>query len=64
MWLIIPLRDVAQVEKFEDPFNIELHKSILVILKKPEKSEFLFSQIKDREFLLHKIAELLSKIET
>ncbi|XKL61155.1 hypothetical protein PGB90_008212 [Kerria lacca] len=61
--LIIPLRDVSQVEKVENEYDPGLHKSILITLKIPSKSAFLFSQIKDRDFLLHKISELLSKIK-
>lgn len=61
--LIIPLRDVSQVEKVDNQTDPEVHKSILISLKNEPKSVFLFSQIKDRDFLIAKISELLAKVK-
>ncbi|KAK7576494.1 hypothetical protein V9T40_012780 [Parthenolecanium corni] len=61
--LIIPLRDVNLAEKVDNNFNPEIRKSILISMKNSAMPGFLFSRIKDRDFLISKISELLSKIE-
>ncbi|XP_065226342.1 TBC1 domain family member 9-like isoform X2 [Planococcus citri] len=60
--LVIPLRDVSQVEKVENNSNPDLHKAISISMKSASKPVFLFSRIKDRDFLIRKLSELLSKI--
>lgn len=54
------MRDIAAVEKVESQsVNSSLHKTILISLKTDNRASFFFSQIKDRDFLLQKISELL-----
>lgn len=65
--LVIPMRDIAAVEKVESQsVNSSLHKTILISLKTDNRASFFFSQIKDRDFLLQKISELLfnTKVKT
>ncbi|KAK9700703.1 Rab-GTPase-TBC domain [Popillia japonica] len=61
--LIIPLRDVKLVEKMEtNASNPSLDKAIIVTTKNVmDKTAFLFAQILDRDFLVQKLSELLSR---
>jgi hypothetical protein len=56
--LIIPLRDVTLPEKFE---NQNIENGIIISTK--SKSNFLFGNIEDREFVIEKISELLSRLD-
>lgn len=56
--LVIPLRDVALPEKFE---NHHLESGIIISTK--SKSNFLFGHVEDREFVIEKISELLSRLD-
>ncbi|XP_039293126.1 TBC1 domain family member 9 isoform X2 [Nilaparvata lugens] len=59
--LVIPLRDMSQVEKTDsDPSSVTLENSILITTRM--KVNYLFSRIVDRDFLVQKISELLAKI--
>lgn len=65
--LVIPLRDVRLVEKMENnASNPLLDKAIILTTHVNEltKSSFLFAQILDRDFLVEKITELLSKTQS
>lgn len=55
--MIIPLRDVAVIENAASHSPAE--KAILFTTK--HKSSFLFMQVDDRNFLVNKLSELLSK---
>lgn len=64
--LVIPLRDVRLVEMMENnASNLLLDKAIILTTNVNEltKSSFLFAQILDRDFLVEKITELLSKTQ-
>ncbi|XP_066586469.1 TBC1 domain family member 9 isoform X2 [Prorops nasuta] len=57
--LVIPLREVRQVEPAENQSSTTgIDKSILVT---SARSSFFFSQLHDRDFVVQKISELLSK---
>ncbi|RWS02354.1 hypothetical protein B4U79_08485 [Dinothrombium tinctorium] len=58
--LIIPLRDITFPEKVDNHTGHSSHNSLLLSTK--TKSNYLFSQIEDRNFLIQKISELLSKL--
>nr|CAD7441928.1 unnamed protein product [Timema bartmani] len=58
--VVIPLREVCLVEKAENQAsNPAVDKSVL--LTTCRKTSFLFAQIQDREFVVDKISELLSR---
>lgn len=63
--LVVPLRDVKVVEKIENnASNSSLNRAIIVTTRNEiDKSNFLFAQISDRDFLVQKISELLSKTQ-
>jgi hypothetical protein len=58
--VIIPLRDVSVIEKASSSSPSD--KSILFTTK--QKSSFLFMDVEDREFLVQKLSDLLSKTLT
>jgi TBC1 domain family member 8/9 len=58
--VIIPLRDVSVIENAASHSPSE--KAILFTTK--QKSSFLFMQVEDRNFLVNKLSELLSKTTT
>ena len=61
--LVIPLRDVALVEKTEaNPNGYTVDQAISISLKSV-KSPYIFAQLPDREFVVEKISDLLSKLE-
>ncbi|KAF2879783.1 hypothetical protein ILUMI_26388 [Ignelater luminosus] len=64
--LVIPLRDIKVVENIENnATNSLLDKAIIVTTKNDvDKTNFLFAQVLDREFLVRKISELLSRTKT
>ncbi|RWS27291.1 hypothetical protein B4U80_07050 [Leptotrombidium deliense] len=55
--LIIPLREITFPEKVD---NASSHNALLLSTK--TKSNYLFSQIDDRNFLIQKISELLARL--
>nr|CAD7263370.1 unnamed protein product [Timema shepardi] len=58
--VVIPLREVCLVEKAENQAsNPAVDKSVLLTTFR--KTSFLFAQIQDREFVVDKISELLSR---
>lgn len=57
--VVIPLRDITFPEKIDNR-NMQADNAILLSTK--SKSSFLFSQIEDRDFIITKIAELLSRL--
>ncbi|CAG9825643.1 unnamed protein product [Phaedon cochleariae] len=61
--LVIPLRDVTLAEKIEtNMLNQSLDKAIIITMSDTlNRTNFIFAQILDREFLIEKISELLSK---
>ncbi|KAG5898216.1 hypothetical protein JTB14_005595 [Gonioctena quinquepunctata] len=63
--LVIPLRDVKLAEKIETSIpNQSLDKAIIVTTgDELNRTNFIFAQILDRDFLVEKISELLSKIQ-
>ncbi len=61
--VIIPLRDVTVIE------NAASHSPVVnttgeVLFTTKQKSSFLFMQVDDRDFLVSKLSELLSKTST
>lgn len=56
--LVVPLRDVTLPERFE---NQNMESGIIVSTK--SKANFLFGNVEDREFLIKKISELLSRLD-
>ncbi|XP_074603440.1 TBC1 domain family member 8/9 [Brevipalpus obovatus] len=58
--LIIPMRNVNAIDKIENHNGLQLSEALLVSTKL--KSNFLISGIDDRDFLLQKLSELLSKL--
>ncbi|GFG40993.1 hypothetical protein Cfor_12589, partial [Coptotermes formosanus] len=57
--IVIPLRDVRQVERAENQAsNTAVDKSVLITCG---RASFLFAQIQDRDFLVQKISELLAR---
>jgi TBC1 domain family member 8/9 len=58
--LVIPLREVHLVEKVESK-NVAADMSMLISTKCP--SSFLFSNLKDRDFVIKKIQELVGKLK-
>lgn len=63
--LVVPLRDVTVTEKIENnASNQALDKAIIVSTGNDlNKMNFIFAQILDRDFLVQKISELLSKTQ-
>ncbi|KAK5644832.1 hypothetical protein RI129_006132 [Pyrocoelia pectoralis] len=63
--LVIPLRDIKVVENIENNVsNSVLDKAIIVTTKNEvDKTNFLFAQVSDRDFLVRKISELLSRTQ-
>ncbi|XP_065173523.1 TBC1 domain family member 9 isoform X2 [Atheta coriaria] len=67
--VVIPLRDLQSAERTDNnASNTSLNKAIIIILKsrlphysEHNESSFLFAQIQDRDFLINKISELLSR---
>ena len=57
--LIIPMRDITFPEKVDNHCGSPCYSAIIISTK--TKSNFLFSHIDDRDFLIQKISELLSK---
>ena len=58
--VVIPLRDVRLVEKAENQAsNSAVDKSVLITTS--GKCSFLFAQLQDRDFVVQKVSELLSK---
>jgi len=56
--VIIPLRDVNVIEPASS-HNSSEKPGILFTTK--QKSSFLFMDVEDRDFLVHKLSDLLSK---
>ncbi|XP_052872523.1 TBC1 domain family member 9 [Anopheles cruzii] len=56
--LVIPLSKIVSVEKNEDPHNRFINR---IIITTSDGSIFVLQHILDREFLINKISELLSK---
>ncbi|XP_065094119.1 TBC1 domain family member 9 [Ochlerotatus camptorhynchus] len=59
--LVIPLNKIVSVEKKEDPFD---RFSNRIIITTSDANIFLFSHILDRDFLISRISDLLSKTVT
>lgn len=61
--LIVPLRDVNVVEKIENNATNALLDNAIIVSTKNEvdKTNFLFAQVLDRDFLVAKICELLAR---
>lgn len=64
--LVIPLRDVKLAEKIENNASSQsLDKAIIVTTRNEiNKTNFIFAQILDRDFLVEKLCELLAKTQT
>lgn len=61
VYVIIPLREIALVEKVDSNSSMNVLQDAL-ILTTNSKVNFLFAQLPDRDFLLEKISELLAKV--
>lgn len=62
--LVIPLRDIKLAEKIENASNNTLDKGIIVTTGDSlNKTNFIFAQILDRDFVVDKLSELLSKTQ-
>lgn len=62
--LVIPLRDIKLAEKIENASNNTLDKGIIVTTGDSlNKTNFIFAQILDRDFVVDKFSELLSKTQ-
>lgn len=59
--VIIPMRDIMLVEMVDNQRNAEVVDAVLVTTKK-NKTNFLFAQLKDREFVVQRISEFLSSV--
>lgn len=67
--MVIPLRDISQVEKLDRIHNdSSFDNSIIITLKFTNTNDkppvFIFSQISERLFFLKKVSELLGNLET
>ncbi|XP_015838792.2 TBC1 domain family member 9 isoform X1 [Tribolium castaneum] len=64
--LVIPLRDVKLAEKIENNASSQSLDKAIIITSRNElnKTNFIFAQILDRDFLVEKISELLAKTNT
>lgn len=67
--VVIPLRDISQVEKFDRISTDTSFDNAIIITMKPSSSNdkppvFILSQIFDRLFFLKKVSELLGNLET
>lgn len=56
--VVIPLREVLVVEKVEN----QTYATSAICISVRSKTNFLFAQLKDREFVVNKISELLAKV--
>lgn len=63
--IVIPLRDIKLAEKIENnATNHSLDKAIIVTTGDCiNKTNFIFAQILDRDFVVDKISELLSRTQ-
>jgi len=62
--LVIPLRDVARVEKTEEPPKKNtVDRAILVRMKAAGGRAFVFGMMPDRDFVVEKLSELLAALE-
>ncbi|XP_030746463.1 TBC1 domain family member 9-like, partial [Sitophilus oryzae] len=63
--VVIPLRDVVSAEKIEtNVSNQALDKAIIVTTRDVlNKTNFIFAQILDRDFVVEKLSELLAKTQ-
>lgn len=57
--VVIPLREVCVVEKVENQAKNVLNNALVITTK--GKMNFLFSELPDRNFLLEKLSDLLSR---
>ncbi|XP_044261162.1 TBC1 domain family member 9 [Tribolium madens] len=64
--VVIPLRDVKLAEKIENNASSQSLDKAIIITSRNElnKTNFIFAQILDRDFLVEKISELLAKTNT
>lgn len=60
--LTIPLRDVHQVERADSGGGGSTGDAGSVLITTAYHASFLFGNISDREFFVHKISELLAKL--
>ncbi|XP_047510083.1 TBC1 domain family member 9 isoform X1 [Pieris napi] len=60
--LIIPLRNVYQVEKADSGGTGSSGESGSILITTSYHTSFLFGNISDRDFIVHKISELLAKL--
>ena len=63
--VVIPLKEVNSVEKENSPprGNTVDDAIVFVMRNKPRENGFFFAQITDRDFMLEKLSELLSKLQ-
>lgn len=63
--VVIPLRDVIVAEKIEtNSSNQALDKAMIVTTGNPiNRTNFIFAQILDRDFVVEKLSELLSRTQ-
>lgn len=58
--LVIPLRDVHVIEKVEDQPQIDLIHA--VVISTNQKTNYVFAQMKDRDFIVDRLSEFLSRL--
>lgn len=65
MSVVIPLRDVIVAEKIEtNSSNQSLDKAIIVTMGNAlNRTNFIFAQILDRDFVVEKLSELLARTQ-
>ncbi|XP_050532969.1 TBC1 domain family member 9 isoform X2 [Daktulosphaira vitifoliae] len=66
--VVIPLRDVSQVEKLDNTNDPSFDNAVIVTLKTSKDNDkppvFIFSHIMERSFILKKMSELLGNLKT
>lgn len=60
--LIVPLRNVHQVERADSTGTGSSGDSGSILITTAHHTSFLFGNISDRDFLVNKISELLAKL--
>ncbi|KAK9504712.1 hypothetical protein O3M35_010981 [Rhynocoris fuscipes] len=61
--VVIPLRDVAQIEGQNNSSNSSVSQSVVITTETGIRPTFLFSQINDRQFFMTRISSFLADIK-
>lgn len=67
--MVIPLRDISQVEKLDSIYNdSSFDNAVIITLKFTSANDkppvFIFAQISERSYFLKRVSELLGNLET